>query len=95
VETFLADLETASKEVLEAAKRGILPVKMEDRFTLTGYVAMSLVRTPAGKRYIDQAAIDNAVRSLRELMNDPVRLARYCAEQENETGQRHDPDDEV
>lgn len=56
-EKFLGDLESASSDVLRAAQNGYLPTTLRDRFTLTGYVAMSLVRTPAGKRLMDQATI--------------------------------------
>jgi hypothetical protein len=48
-ETFLADLESASSGVLKAAQQGNLPTTLRDRFTLTGYVAMTLVRTPSSK----------------------------------------------
>ncbi len=90
-EKFLADLETASDDVLKAAQRGNLPTTLRDRFTLTGYAAMSLVRTPTGKRLIDQATIDHSVQQIRDLINDPVRHAEYCAAMERETGKRMDP----
>jgi hypothetical protein len=60
-ENFLADLESASSDVLGAAQGGMLPTMLRDRYTLTGYAAMSLVRTPTSKRYIDQAAINHSV----------------------------------
>ena len=92
-EKFLADLEAASGDVLKATQRGNLPTTLRDRFTLTGYAAMSLVRTPASKRHIDQSAIDHSVQQIRDLINDPVRHAAYCAEMERETGERFDPEE--
>ena len=92
-ETFLSDLENASMEVLKAAQQGQLPTCLKDRLTLTGYVAMALVRTQAAKKLMDKAAIDMTVQGIRDLVNDPVRLAEYCAEQEKETGKREDPDE--
>jgi hypothetical protein len=92
-EKFLSDLESASADVLRAAQRGELPATLRDRFTLTGYVAMSLVRTPAGKRLMDQATIDDYVQQMRDLINDPVKHAEFCAEIERETGERMDPEE--
>ena len=92
-EKFLADLETASDDVLKAAQRGNLPTTLRDRFTLTGYAAMSLVRTPTGKRLIDQATIDHSVQQIRDLINDPIRHAEFCAAMERETGKRMDPEE--
>ncbi len=71
----------------------MLPTTLRDRYTLTGYVAMSLVRTPTGKRHIDQAAINQSVQQIRDLINDPVRHAEYCAAMERETGERMDPEE--
>lgn len=70
-----------------------MPTTLRDRFTLTGYAAMALVRTPASKRHIDQAAIDNCVQQIRHLVNDPIRHAEYCAEMERRTGERFDPEE--
>jgi hypothetical protein len=92
-EKFLGDLESASADVLRAAQRGELPTTLRDRFTMTGYVAMSLVRTPAGKRLMDQATIDDYVQQMRDLINDPVKHAEFCAEIERETGERMDPEE--
>jgi hypothetical protein len=92
-EKFLADLESASADVVKAAQSGVLPTSIRDRFTLTGYVAMSLVRTPKGKQNIDQATIDHQVQQIRDLVNDPVRHAEFCAEMERETGERMDPEE--
>jgi hypothetical protein len=92
-EKFLADLESASADVLKTAQTGVLPKTRRDRFTLTGYVAMSLVRTPTGKKHIDQATIDHSVQQIRDLVNDPVRHAEYCAEMEKKTGERMDPEE--
>lgn len=92
-EKFLADLEAASADVVKAAQAGVLPTTRRDRFTLTGYVAMSLVRTPTGKKNIDKATIDHGVQQIRDLVNDPVRHAEYCAEMEKRTGKRMDPDE--
>lgn len=92
-EKFLADLESASADVVKAAQAGVLPTTLRDRFTLTGYVAMSLVRTPTGKKHIDQATIDQCVQQIRDLVNDPVRHAEYCAEMEKTTGKRMDPEE--
>lgn len=92
-EEFLADLETASDDVLKAAQRGSLPTSLRDRFTLAGYVAMSLVRTPASKRLIDQSAVDLSVQQIRDLISDPIRHAEYCAEMERETGEKVDPEE--
>jgi hypothetical protein len=92
-EKFLGDLESASADVLRAAQGGELPATLRDRFTLTGYVAMSLVRTPAGKRLMDQATIDDYVQRMRDLINDPVKHAEFCAEIEKETGERMDPEE--
>jgi hypothetical protein len=91
-EAFLSDLESVSGDVVKAARNGNLPTTLRDRYTLTGYVAMSLVRTSKGKRLIDQAAIDHSVQKIRELVNDPVRHAEYCAAMERETGERMDPE---
>lgn len=90
-ENFLADLESASGDVLKAAQAGNLPTTQRDRFTLTGYAAMSFVRTPSGKRLIDQAGIEQSVQQIRDLVNDPVRHAEYCAAMERETGKPLDP----
>jgi hypothetical protein len=90
---FLTDLESDSAPVIKAAQHGNLPKTLRDRYTLTGYVAMSLVRTPAGKRLIDQATIDHSVQQIRDLINDPVRHAEYCAAMERETGKRMDPEE--
>jgi hypothetical protein len=92
-ETFLADLESASRKVLRAAQSGILPTTLRDRFTLTGYIAMSLVRTPAAKRLLDEATIDHSVQQIRDLINDPVRHAEFCEAIEKETGERWDPEE--
>lgn len=92
-ETFLADLESASGDVLRAAQSGVLPTTLRDRYTLTGYTAMSLVRTPTGKRHIDQATIDQSVLQIRDLINHPVRHAKFCAAMEKETGERMDPEE--
>jgi hypothetical protein len=92
-EKFLADLESASANVVKAAQAGVLPTTLRDRFTLTGYVAMALVRTPTGKKHIDQATIDQSVQQIRDLVNDPVRHAEYCAEMEKTTGKRMDPEE--
>jgi hypothetical protein len=70
-----------------------LPTTLRDRFTLTGYAAMSLVRTPTGKRLIDQATIDHSVQQIRDLINDPIRHAEFCAAMERETGKRMDPEE--
>jgi len=92
-ENFLADLEIASSAVLKDAQNGSLPTTLRDRFTLAGYTAMSLVRTPASKRQIDQSAIDHLVQQMRDLVNDPVRHAEFCAMMEKESGDRWDPDE--
>jgi hypothetical protein len=92
-EKFLSDLETASGEVVKAARNGKLPTTLRDRYTLTGYAAMSLVRTSKGKRLIDQASIDHSVQQIRDLISDPVRHAEYCAVMERETGERMDPEE--
>jgi hypothetical protein len=92
-EKFLADLESASADVVKAAQAGVLPTTLRDRFTLTGYVAMSLVRTQTGKKHIDQATIDLSVQQIRDLVNDPMRHAEYCAEMEKTTGKRMDPEE--
>ncbi len=92
-ENFLARLESASAEVLRAAQAGNLPRILRDRFTLTGYVAMSLVRTPSAKRLMDQAIIDNYVQQMRDVINDPIRHAAFCAEIEKETGERMEPEE--
>ncbi|HUZ97186.1 MAG TPA: DUF4238 domain-containing protein [Edaphobacter sp.] len=94
-ERFLADLESASGDVVKAAQAGVLPRTLRDRLTLTGYVAMSLVRTPTGKKHIDQAAIDQSVQQMRDLVNDPVRHAEFCAEMEKTTGKRMDPEESI
>jgi Protein of unknown function (DUF4238) len=91
-ESFLANLESASDDVLKAAQGGALPTTLRDRWTLTGYTAMSLARTPAAKNHIDQAAIDHSVQQIRDLINDPVRHAEFCAAMEKETGERWDPE---
>jgi hypothetical protein len=93
-ERFLADLESASSEVMKAAQRGILPIGLHDRYLLTGYVAMSFVRTPVAKKLIDQAAIANSVQAIRDLVNDPIRFSEYCKEEERRTGTKHDPEEE-
>jgi len=54
---------------------------------------MSLVRTPTGKRLIDQATIDHSVQQIRDLINDPIRHAEFCAAMERETGKRMDPEE--
>ena len=54
---------------------------------------MSLVRTPAAKRHIDQSAIDKIVQQIRDLVNDPVRHSEFCARAEKETGKWWDPED--
>jgi hypothetical protein len=92
-EKFLSDLESVSGPVIKAARHGNLPTTLRDRYTLTGYVAMSLVRTSTGKRLIDQATIDHTVQQIRDLINDPVRHAEYCAAMEQETGRRMDPEE--
>lgn len=92
-ETFLADLESASDDVLKAAQGGVLPTTLRDRFTLTGYAALSLARTPAARRHIDQATIDKSVQQIRDLINDLVRHAELCAAIEKETGERWDPEE--
>lgn len=92
-EKFLGDLETASADVLRAAQAGELPTTLRDRYTLTGYVALSLVRTPRGKRLMDQAAINECVEQIQSLINDPARHAEFCAELEKETGERMDPEE--
>lgn len=92
-ENFLADLESASSDVVRAAQGGTLPTTLRDRYTLTGYVAMSLVRTPTGKKHIDQTTIERSAQQIRDLVNDPVRHAEYCAEMERETGKRMDPEE--
>lgn len=79
-ETFLSDLEAASMDVLRAAQKGDLPTRLQDRLTLTGYVAMALARTPSAKAAMHHAAAVDAIDSVNELINDPVRLADYCAE---------------
>jgi hypothetical protein len=93
VETHLADLESDSGGVLKAAQCGVLPTTLRDRNTLTGYAAMSLVRTPTAKRHFDQAAIDHSVQQIRDLVNDPVRHAAACEALEKETGKRWDPEE--
>ena len=95
VEKCLSDLECASDDVVKAARNGNLPTTLRDRYTLTGYVAMSLVRTSKGKRLIDQATIDHRVQQIRDLINDPVRHAEFCAARERETGKRMDPEDSI
>ena len=92
-EKFLADLESASADVVKAAQAGVLPTTLRDRFTLTGYVAMSLVRIPTGKKNIDQATIDHNLQEIRDLVSDPVRHAEYRAEMERRTGERMDPEE--
>jgi hypothetical protein len=92
-EKFLSDLESISGPVIKAAQHGNLPTTLRDRYILTGYVAMSLVRTSAGKRLIDQATIDHSVQQIRDLINDPVRHAEYCAAMERKTGKRMDPEE--
>lgn len=92
-EKFLSDLESASADVVKASQAGVLPTSLRDRFTLTGYVAMSLVRTPTGKKHIDKATIDHQVQQIRDLVNDPVRHAEFCAEMERKTGERMDPEE--
>jgi hypothetical protein len=94
VETMLAELEDASSDVLKAAQQGILPNTIRDRFTLTGYVAMSLVRTQASKNHIDQTAIDHTSQGILDLINDPVKHVAYCADLERETGIKHDPEEQ-
>jgi len=93
VEKELSYLESASGPVVKAARNGNLPTTLRDRYTLTGYVAMSLVRTTTGKRLIDQATIDHSVQQIRDLINDPVRHAEFCAAMERETGKRMDPEE--
>ena len=93
-EAHLSSLENASRQVLDASGRGILPITLRDRFTLTGYVAMALVRTPQGKSYIDRAAVDHAAKTIRDLLADPVRHAKFCRELETETGQKCDPEEQ-
>jgi|GEM_PF-7113480 hypothetical protein len=95
VEKWLSDLECASGDVVKAARNGNLPTTLRDRYTLTGYVAMSLVRTSAGKKLIDQATIDHRVQQIRDLINDPVRHAEFCAAKERETGKRMDPEESI
>jgi hypothetical protein len=92
-ETFLADLESDSDGVLKAAQCGVLPTTLRDRYTLTGYAAMSFVRTPAAKRHFDQATIDHLVQQIRDLVNDPLRHAAFCEAMEKETGKRWDPEE--
>jgi hypothetical protein len=92
-EAHLSNLEQASKQVLDAAGQGILPTTLKGRFTLTGYVALSLVRTPQGKKYIDRAALNHAVQAIQDLLSDPIRHAEFCKELEDETGQRYDPEE--
>jgi len=94
-EEFLADLETASSLVLKEAQRGNLPITLRDRFTLTGYVAMALVRTPTGKKHIDQAAIDQTLEGIRSVLRDPVKHAEFCLKLEEETGKPHDPEEQL
>ncbi len=93
-EAHLSRLEEASKEVLDSAGHGTLPIALKDRFTLTGYVAMSLVRTPQGKKLIDRAAIDHATQIIRDLLNDPIRHAAFCEELEEETAEKCDPEEQ-
>jgi hypothetical protein len=93
VEKELSYLESASGPVVKAARNGNLPTTLRDRYTLTGYVAMSLVRTTTGKSLIDQDTIDHSVQQIRDLINDPVRHAEFCAAMERETGKRMDPEE--
>lgn len=94
-EKYLSDLEGASGNVVKAARNGNLPTTSRDRDILARYVAMSLVRTSKSKRLIDQATIDHRVQQIRNLINDPVRHAEFCAARERETGKRMDPEESI
>jgi hypothetical protein len=94
-EHFLADLESASSDVLRTAQQGTLPTTLRDRFTLTGYVAMSLVRTPLAKKHIDRTTIEQQVQQIRDLINDPERHAEFCTWYERETGEKMDPEESI
>jgi Protein of unknown function (DUF4238) len=94
VEKTIADMETASAPVLNAARRGRLPATITDRLTLAGYIALSIIRTPTAKKIVDQAYVDTRVDQLRALIDTPGRLEAYLDEEAQRTGVRRDPDEE-
>lgn len=94
-EYFLADLEAASSDVLKTAQQGTLPTTLKDRLTLTGYVAMSLVRTPFARKRIDRATIEEQVQQIRDLLSDPERHLEFCQWYEQETGEKMDPEESI
>jgi hypothetical protein len=93
VERTLAEMESMSAPVLQAARQGRLPTNGTDRLTLAGYIALSMVRTPTAKRIVDQAYIDSCVAQLRELIDTPGRLETYLEEEEKRTGVKQDAEE--
>jgi hypothetical protein len=48
---------------------------------------------PRGGLHKAKATIDHSVQQIRDLINDPVRHAVFCAAREKETGERWDPEE--
>ncbi len=93
IEKTIAEMESASAPVLDAARRGRLPQNATDRLTLAGYIALSIVRTPTAKRIVDQAYVETQVEKLRELIGTPGRLEAYLQEDAQRTGIKRDADE--
>ena len=93
VEKTLADMESDSAPVLNAARQGRLPNNLTDRLTLAGYIALSIIRTPTFKKIVDQAYVDADVEKLRQLIDTPGRLEAYLEKEAKQTGIKRDADE--
>jgi hypothetical protein len=93
VEKTLADMESDSAPVLNAARLGRLPNNLTDRLTLAGYIALSIVRTPTCKRIANQAYIDANIEKFRQLIDTPGRLEAYLEKEAEKTGIKRSADE--
>lgn len=93
VEKTLADMESDSVPVLNAARQGRLPNNLTDRLTLASYIALSIVRTPTAKRIVDQAYIDVNIERFRQLIDTPGQLEAYLEKEAKKTGIKRDADE--